>query len=69
MALSDDPTPVLQPETFFTTAKASERYAAIVDAGGWPVVPSELKPGAKGPAVAILRRRLTVEGDLDRAEA
>ncbi len=69
MALSDDPTPVLQPETFFTTAKASERYAAIVDAGGWPAVPSELKPGAKGPAVAILRRRLAVEGDIVGAEA
>ena len=52
MALSDDPTPVLQPETFFTTAKASERYAAIVDAGGWPVVPAALSPGAKGAPVS-----------------
>jgi murein L,D-transpeptidase YcbB/YkuD len=69
MALSDDPTPVLQPETFFTTAKASERYAAIVDAGGWPTVPSELKPGSKGAAVSILRRRLAVEGDISGAEA
>ena len=69
MALSDDPTPVLQPETFFTTAKASERYAAIADAGGWPVVPGDLKPGARGPAVEILRRRLAVEGDLGGAEA
>jgi murein L,D-transpeptidase YcbB/YkuD len=68
MALSDDPTPVLQPETFFTTAKASERYAAIVDAGGWPVVPGALSPGAKGPAVATLRRRLAVEGDIVGAE-
>ena len=33
-ALSDDPTPVLQPETFFTTSKASERYAQIVEHGG-----------------------------------
>ncbi len=69
MALSDDPNPVLQPETFFTTAKASERYAAIVDAGGWPVVPGDLRPGAHGPAVEILRRRLAVEGDLVGAEA
>jgi murein L,D-transpeptidase YcbB/YkuD len=67
-ALSDDPTPVLQPETFFATAKASERYAHIVDAGGWPVVPGDLSPGAKGPAVAALRRRLAVEGDLIGAE-
>jgi len=69
MALSDDPTPVLQPETFFTTAKASERYAAIADAGGWPSVPADLRPGAKGPAVAILRRRLAAEGDIVGAEA
>jgi murein L,D-transpeptidase YcbB/YkuD len=69
MALSDDPTPVLQPETFFTTAKASERYAAIVDAGGWPVVSGDLRPGAKGPAVATLRRRLATEGDIIGAEA
>ena len=64
MALSDDPTPVLQPETFFTTAKASERYAAIVDAGGWPKVGVALKPGSKGPAVVALRRRLAAEQEL-----
>jgi peptidoglycan hydrolase-like protein with peptidoglycan-binding domain len=62
-ALSDDPTPVLQPETFFTTSKASERYAQIVDLGGWPAVGVSLKPGAKGPAVATLRRRLAAEDD------
>ncbi|MCI4680047.1 L,D-transpeptidase family protein [Rhodoblastus acidophilus] len=69
MALSDDPTPVLQPETFYTTAKASERYAAIADAGGWPTVPAALRPGSRGPAVEILRRRLAIEGDLVGAEA
>ncbi|MCW2315892.1 murein L,D-transpeptidase YcbB/YkuD [Rhodoblastus acidophilus] len=68
MALSDDPTPVLQPETFFATAKASERYAAIADAGGWPTV-SALSPGAKGAEVAALRKRLAIEGDLAGAEA
>jgi murein L,D-transpeptidase YcbB/YkuD len=62
-ALSDDPTPVLQPETFFTTSKASERYAQIVDLGGWPTVGVSLRPGAKGPAVAALRRRLAAEDD------
>src|SRR5271166_3223133 len=31
-ALSTDPEPTYQPNTFFATAKASERYAAIVDA-------------------------------------
>src|SRR5208283_4146526 len=46
-ALSDDPTPVLQPETFFATSKASERYATIADSGGWPKVGVALHPGSK----------------------
>lgn len=62
-ALSDDPTPTLQPETFFTTAKASERYLQIVDRGGWPVVGVSLRSGAKGPAVVSLRRRLAAEDE------
>ncbi len=62
-ALSDDPTPVLQPETFFATSKASERYATIADSGGWPKVGVALHPGSKGPAVAALRRRLGAEDD------
>jgi hypothetical protein len=65
MAISDDPTPTFQPETFFTTAKASERYARIVDAGGWPTIPGALKPGSKGKGVSALRRRLAAEGDLE----
>ncbi|WP_244441331.1 MULTISPECIES: L,D-transpeptidase family protein [Methylosinus] len=68
-ALSDDPTPALQPETFFTTSLASERYAAIADAGGWPKVGAALKPGSSGRAVAALRKRLAVEGDLPSAAA
>lgn len=63
-ALSEDPTPTLQPETFFATAKASEHYSAIVDAGGWPVVAGPLHVGAKGKAVLDLRNRLKIEGDL-----
>ncbi|HXW18993.1 MAG TPA: L,D-transpeptidase family protein [Roseiarcus sp.] len=68
-ALSDDPYPTLRPNTFFATAKSSERYAAIADAGGWPLVPSALKAGAKGPAVLGLRKRLAIEGDLDAAKS
>ncbi len=63
-ALSTDPEPTFQPNTFFATAKASERYAAIVDAGGWPTDIVALRPGAKGAAVAELRKRLAIEGDL-----
>ncbi len=64
-ALSTDPAPTLQPNTFFATAKASERYGAIVDAGGWPTDIVALHPGDKGPQVAKLRKRLAIEGDLD----
>lgn len=63
MALSDDPTPALQPETFYATSKASERYLQIVERGGWPVVGVALQAGAKGPAVVALRRRLAAEDD------
>ncbi|PPD02247.1 MAG: murein L,D-transpeptidase, partial [Methylocystis sp.] len=62
-ALSDDPTPALQPQTFFTTSKAADRYRQIVDRGGWPRVGVSLRPGAKGPAVSTLRRRLAAEDD------
>jgi murein L,D-transpeptidase YcbB/YkuD len=68
-ALSDDPQPTLQPDTFFATAKASERYSAIVDAGGWPTDIVALGPGTKGPAVLNLRKRLAIEGDLDASKA
>ena len=68
-ALSDDPRATLQPNTFFATAKASERYAAIADAGGWPTDIAPLRPGAAGPAVAKLRRRLAIEGDLGPSRA
>jgi len=64
-ALSADPEPTLQPNTFFATAKASERYAAIVDAGGWPTDIAALHPGVKATEVAKLRKRLAIEGDLD----
>jgi murein L,D-transpeptidase YcbB/YkuD len=68
-ALSDDPAPTLQPDTFFATAKASEHYAAIADAGGWPRIAAPLKAGAEGPEVTILRKRLAAEGDLDAGKA
>jgi murein L,D-transpeptidase YcbB/YkuD len=68
MALSTDPTPTLTPETFFATAKASERYAAIADAGGWPEIAGHLAPGSSGKAVSTLRLRLAIEGDLGKAD-
>lgn len=62
-ALSQDPTPSFQPATFYTTAKASERYAKIADAGGWPKLPAAVGPRSKGALIETLRRRLQIEGD------
>lgn len=46
--------------------QALKQYRAIRDAGGWPVIPdgSVLKPGMTDPRVAIMRERLSAEGDL-----
>ncbi len=66
MALPTNPDPTFTQEVFFATAKASEKYAAIADAGGWPIVPGGLSPGARGKGVAALRKRLAIEGDLDK---
>lgn len=63
-ALSTDPEPTLNPETFFATAKASEHYAAIADAGGWPDLPRPVSPHSSGKDIATLRLRLAIEGDL-----
>jgi murein L,D-transpeptidase YcbB/YkuD len=41
-------------------------YRTVVARGGWPAIPDgrTLKPGDRGPAVAALRERLRLEGDL-----
>jgi murein L,D-transpeptidase YcbB/YkuD len=68
-ALPIEPTPSFQPDTFYTTAKAVERYSAIVNAGGWPTLRPGLRlgPKSRGAAVATLRLRLGIEGDLSGA--
>ena len=68
-ALPTDPTPTLTPDTAAFTARAAERYAAIAAAGGWPTIAGPLGPRSKGPEVSVLRRRLAIEGDLDRSAA
>ena len=67
-ALSTDPNPTVTPETFFSTAKASERYAAIADAGGWPELSGPVSAGSSGKAISTLRLRLAIEGDLGKAD-
>ncbi|WP_245496354.1 L,D-transpeptidase family protein [Lichenibacterium ramalinae] len=67
-ALSSDPEPTLTAETFFATAKASERYAAIADAGGWPEIAGPVSAASPGKAISTLRLRLAIEGDLGKAD-
>lgn len=45
---------------------ALERYRRIERDGGWATLPPHLalRKGSRGPSVALLRRRLAVEGDL-----
>jgi L,D-transpeptidase YcbB len=64
---ADDTRPTYTAETLPNTALASERYLEIARAGGWPSVPKglALKEGAKGAAVATLKRRLAITGDYE----
>jgi murein L,D-transpeptidase YcbB/YkuD len=61
--------PTLSPANVATTEAAIARYEQIVAVGGWPQVPQaeRLRVGARHPAVAALRRRLKLAGDLDPA--
>ena len=68
-ALSTDPYPTLSPETIGATQRAEERYARIVEQGGWATDLPQLHPGSRGEAVLKLRRHLALEGDLDAADA
>ncbi|HEY8566296.1 MAG TPA: L,D-transpeptidase family protein [Beijerinckiaceae bacterium] len=68
-AVSDDPRPALDPGTFIHTMRAAEAYQVIAEGGGWPTLPpGVLKAGDQGPAVAALKQRLGLTGDLS-AEA
>jgi len=59
--------PTLSPDIVGAAEHAILQYSDIVASGGWPLVPPEqkLKVGARGPAVAALRQRLIISGDLD----
>jgi murein L,D-transpeptidase YcbB/YkuD len=62
-------TPTLSPQIVGALQQAIGRYSDIVQRGGWPMVPSDktLKLGMSDPAVAVLRQRLTIAGDLPQA--
>lgn len=57
---------ILSAQTLQSMALATERYARIAADGGWPMVPTDriLRLGVTHPNVAVLRRRLLAEGDL-----
>ena len=60
--------PILSPDTVIAIGRAIDQYSEIVAKGGWPVVPADklLKIGSRGPAVAALRQRLAISGDLSQ---
>ncbi|BDV33973.1 L,D-transpeptidase family protein [Methylocystis iwaonis] len=65
--------PAYGPETANATADAARRYATIAASGGWPRIakPRVDKPlgaNASGRPVALLRRRLAIEGYLPNAQ-
>jgi len=64
LALSSDP--VFDEGTFERIKEALLSYAAIQVRGGWPALPAgaKLTPGASGPDVTLLRRRLVVTEDM-----
>jgi murein L,D-transpeptidase YcbB/YkuD len=56
-------------EEYRELQKALGRYRAIAAKGGWPSIPAnaKVKPGQSSGAMAALRQRLAMEGDLDPA--
>jgi len=71
MQVQRETVPILSPQTVAATEQMAEKYREIVSRGGWrPVNGAErLRIGSKGPAVAAVRQRLIVTGDLDPASA
>ncbi|WP_375464125.1 peptidoglycan-binding protein, partial [uncultured Methylobacterium sp.] len=69
MQVQRSSTPILSPQTVAATEQMVERYKDIVARGGWrPVSGADhLRIGARGPAVAAMRQRLTITGDIDPA--
>ena len=64
--VSQSPDPTFDEGTIQRIAAAMLSYSALEVQGGWPTLPasSKLAPGASGPDVALLRRRLAITEDL-----
>ena len=69
MQVQRETVPILSPQTITATEQMAEKYKEIVARGGWRQVSGaeRLRIGSKGPAVAAVRQRLIVTGDLDSA--
>jgi L,D-transpeptidase YcbB len=63
-------TPILSPTIVKAVQAAIAKYSDVVARGGWPMVPADkrLQIGMRDPAVAVLRQRLTVSGDMPAAQ-
>ncbi len=60
--------PVFSPNTLYAMQSATNQYQQIVSNGGWNTVPDggKLALGTQSNAVAALRQRLVMSGDLER---
>ena len=69
LALSSEP--VFDEDTFKRIKDALLIYSDIQVRGGWPTIPvdAKLAPGATGPNVALLRRRLVISDDMPAKDA
>ncbi len=57
--------PTLSPKNLKATKAAYQRYKSIAKKGGWILIPKgKLSTGSSGQAVALLRERLRLTGDL-----
>jgi len=61
--------PTISKSNIKPTKAAIEKYKKIVSKGGWKDIPKvKLETGARGDAVLLLRRRLTLTGDLSESD-
>lgn len=62
----NDKRPSFHPDSLAAINEAAQKYLAIANAGGWPILPAgvTLKLGSEGEHVLTLRQRLAAEGDL-----
>ena len=65
LAWSDEP--IFDEGTAERIRQAALSYSDIAVRGGWPVIPPDARfaPGVSGPHDDLLRRRLTISGDLE----